>query len=212
LFAEAGAMTRIHKLNEDLFVEHPRYGSRPKITGLNPRNDYYRVFLHWHSGDESRIPNTAIEADLKRQSPATVPVTHYFDVRRVCRDCSQQFIFFALEQKHWYEELGFGLDADCVRCPVCRKKQQGVARMRHRYEELFHVSHRSPDQNLEMAECCLTLMEESIFHPRQTERVRMLLNRVGDSCGEHDRLEALVVRLKEFEQRIGEPDAGDALH
>jgi len=190
------------------YVEHPRYGRRPRITGLNPRNDYLRVFLHWHSGDDCRIPNTAITADLSHQSPATVPVTHYFDVRRTCRDCGQPFIFFALEQRHWYEELGFGLDADCVRCPQCRKKQQGIARTRQRYEELFHVADRSSEQDLEMAECCLTLMEESLFHPRQAERVRMLLKRTADGHQQDADFLDLVERLREFECRNGEPASG----
>src|SRR5690554_738010 len=106
----------MNECSYDSYVEHPRYGRKPRITGLNPVNDYRRVFLHWHSGDDCRIPNTAVEADLSRQSPAAVPVTHYFDVKRACRDCGRPFIFYALEQKHWYEELGFCLEADCVRC------------------------------------------------------------------------------------------------
>jgi hypothetical protein len=191
------------------FVEHPRYGKRPKVTGLNPRKDYDSVFIHWHSPEECRIPETAIQADLSRQTPATVPVTHYFDVKRVCRDCGRPFIFFAEEQRHWYEELGFGLDSDCVRCAPCRKKQQGVARKRERYEVLFHVSSRSVEQNLEMADCCLTLIEEAIFHARQTERVRMLLKHVPEGRRSDRQFLALAARLDAIEMRLkretGEP-------
>jgi hypothetical protein len=162
------------------FVRHPRYGQRPRITGLNPESDYAtgKVFLHWHSPVECRIPNTAIPADLSRQLPATIPVTHYFDLKRQCRDCKKPFIFFAEEQKYWYEELGFPLESDCVRCTNCRKKQQGLERKRERYEELFHASERTIDQDLEMADCCLSLVEASVFHKRQVERVRMILKRV----------------------------------
>ncbi|WP_366929827.1 zinc-ribbon domain containing protein [uncultured Thiodictyon sp.] len=97
------------------FVDHPRYGRLPRMTGLNPDTNYTDVFLHWHSAKECRIPNTAIRADLSRQTPATVQVTHYFDVRRQCRDCDKPFIFFAEEQKYWYEILGFGLDSGLFR-------------------------------------------------------------------------------------------------
>ena len=101
------------------FVVHPRYGQGPRITGLNPETDHAaRVFLHWHSPQWSRIPNTAILADLSRQSTATVPVTHYFEVKRRCRDCGKPLIFFAVEQQYWYEELGFGLDSDCVEANI----------------------------------------------------------------------------------------------
>ena len=160
------------------FVTHPRYGQRPRITGLNPETDYGGdVFLHWHSPKECRIPNTAICANLSRQAPATVSVTHYFDVKRQCHDCGKPFIFFAEEQKYWYEELGFGLDSDCVRCVPCRKKQQGIARLREKYEELFHIPERTIDQNLEMAECCLGLIEASVFHKQQLQHIRILLTK-----------------------------------
>jgi len=190
------------------FVEHPRYGRRPHVTGLNPKTDFRAgVVLHWHSPKECRVPNTAIFADLSRQVAATVPVTHYFDVVRTCRDCGRSFLFFAQEQKHWYEELGFGLDSDCVRCVPCRKRQQGIARLRERYEELFHVQNRSSDENLEMADCCLSLIEESVFHRRQTERVRILLKQVVQDPDEHvdSRCRDLLARLRAFEAREDEP-------
>ena len=162
------------------FVAHPRYGQGPRITGLNPESDYAtaRVFLHWHSPEGTRIPNTAIAADLTKQLPATIPVTHYFDARRQCADCRKPFIFFAAEQKYWYEELGFSLDSDCVRCVLCRKKQQGLELNRQRYEELFHIEERTPEQNLEMAECSLALVEVGVFGKRQLERVRGILKKI----------------------------------
>ena len=96
------------------FVDHPRYGRRPNITGLNPNPMADDVRLHWNAtthdevvaqfesvtgkrwpyGDPGsyfdltkRISNTAITADLTQQTPATVSVTHYFDLERRCRDC-----------------------------------------------------------------------------------------------------------------------------
>ena len=110
--------------------------------------------------------------------PATVPVTHYFDAKRECADCGKPFIFFAAEQKYWYEELGFPLESDCVRCVVCRKKQQGLELNRQRYEELFHVQERTSAQNLEMAEYALSLVEAGVFGKRQLERVRATLKKV----------------------------------
>jgi hypothetical protein len=126
----------------------------------------------------TRIPNTAIVADTSRQTAATVPVTHYFDLERECRDCQRAFIFFAAEQKHWYEELGFGLDSDCVRCVECRKRQQGIARQRELYESLFHVENRTEEHTIQMADACLSLIESGTFTARQTQRVRMLLNSI----------------------------------
>lgn len=184
------------------YAKHPRYGRGPKITGLNVETVYGgNVFLHWHSPKECRIPNTAIPADLTRQAPATVPVTHYYDVKRNCKDCNRPFIFYAEEQKYWYEELGFGLDSDCVRCVDCRKRQQGIARTRDRYVELYHIKDRTTDENLEMAACCLSLIEAAVFHKRQTERVRMLINQItdeGDDIKQHQ-IEELKRRLLAIE-------------
>lgn len=166
------------------YVVHPRYGQRPRLTGLHPVRPATfgpgdpLVKFHWHSPEPERIPNTAVAADVSLQVFTTFPVTHYFDVRRVCHDCRRPFLFFADEQKHWYEELGLSIEADCIRCVDCRKQQQGIARRRETYERLFHVEQRTPEEDLEMAECCLALIEASVFSRRQTERVRMLLRRV----------------------------------
>lgn len=153
--------------------------------------------------DGSRmVPGTAMEADLSRQTPATVPVTHYYDIDKLCRDCGRRFIFFAEEQKYWYEKLGFSLDADAVRCPLCRKRQQIIARTRERYEQLFHSASRSVEDALEMADCCLTLVEEGVFHNRQLERVSMLLNRIPEESRSDRRFLDLIARKQVVEKRL----------
>lgn len=178
------------------FVEHPRYGRGPRFTDLATKSKPtgYRLASYI---SQDMIPGTAVEADLERQTSSPVPVLYYFDLQRLCVDCCRPFIFFAEEQKHWYENLGFVLDADCVRCVPCRKRQQGLGRMRERYEELYHVHDRSAEQDIEMAECCLSLIEASLFHRRQVERVRMLLNRIHSGIHEEmkEQYNALLARL-----------------
>jgi hypothetical protein len=204
------------------YVDHPRYGRRPNKTGLNPSPIDANVRLHWNTtthkeivaqyesilgkrwpyGDFSaytsgtkRIPGTAIVADVSKQIRATVPVTHYFDLERRCRDCNRQFIFFAEEQRYWYEELGFGLESDCIRCTDCRKKQQGIAWLRERYESLFHVETKSEELTLELADCCVRLVEEGVFTHARLEFARMLLNKIKvASDSKHQRQYADLVR------------------
>lgn len=184
----------------DNFVEHPRYGRRPQITGLDPQKnlapgDNY-VSPHWRSSSDSRIPNTAILADRRRQTPSTFPPTHYFDERRECRICHHPFIFFAQEQQHWYESLKFPMDADCRECPPCRKKQQSVARKRERYNELFHMEKRKPEENIEMAECCLALIEKETFSRKQIPTVRRLLKAVKEPTAKlQKRIDVIRARL-----------------
>jgi hypothetical protein len=190
------------------FVDHPRFGHRPRETGLDPDASWIptagnpRVEFHWHSSNISRIPNTAVTADCTKQIFASVTVTHYFDEVRVCQGCARRFIFFADEQKHWYEELGFSLEAKCTRCVPCRKKEQGTAKSRQRYEELFHIPKRTLDQSLAMAECCIELIETAHFSIRQTTRVRMLLNEAARASGSKGltRRTRLLARLLALEE------------
>lgn len=184
------------------FREHPRFGRTPRITGLNPvvvrpvAPGMQIINFLGHSG--TRIPSTAIEADAGKQKLAIFAllsaVSHYFDQHCVCTDCDLNFIFFAEEQKHWYEDLGLSLDKRCAHCVVCRKRHQALKKKLRRYEKLCQVSKLSEDEAIEMAECCLSLIEADMFLSPPTERVRMLLNRVP----EH-RCRELRVRLRSVE-------------
>lgn len=195
------------------FAVHPRYGQGPRVTGLDPKPSAALqpgealTVLHWHSPGRKRIPNTAVVANWRKQTFTVVPVTHYFDTARTCRDCGAEFIFYALEQQHWYEELGFSLDADCVRCVPCRKVDQARAAQRRRYETLLHASQRTDEESLEMAECCMALVEAALFSPRQTERVRMLLNATAATASSklQKRREQLRERLAAFAARSTSP-------
>jgi hypothetical protein len=216
------------------YVEHPRFGRFPHDTGLNPDPRSSNVSLHWNavsrqeialryealsgerwpygevpsSAKEScRIPNSAVAADLVRQTPATVPVTHYFDLERVCRDCLLPFIFHAEEQKHWYEVLGFGLDSNCVRCVLCRKRTQSIARLRKRYEHLLHMTDRTAEETLELADCCLSLVESTAFSLQKLQCVRMLLNQLSsdERSTIRPRTAELVARLSLFKGQGGKP-------
>jgi Probable zinc-ribbon domain len=87
--------------------------------------------------NETIFPESAIPADIKRQNYSVLPRTWYFDTLKTCRDCGRNFLFFAEEQKYWYERLGFAIDADCVRCPQCRKTDQTLRRRFKRYSQLI---------------------------------------------------------------------------
>ena len=78
------------------------------------------------------LPAGAVRGDPRRQLfCCEVPRYFYVDVDRTCRDCGAPFVFSAREQKHWYETLGFRLDASAVRCLPCRRayrRDKGIAR------------------------------------------------------------------------------------
>ena len=111
----------------DSYVEHPRFGRGPRITGLNVIEDLSNPQgpLLWIYPPESKIPNTGIVANTELQKINSFPTHYYFDQERVCLDCKHPFIWFAEEQKHWFEDLGFYLLTDCVRCVHCRQRRKG---------------------------------------------------------------------------------------
>jgi hypothetical protein len=123
-----------HKLRD--LVPHPRYGdqlipSGYKFTAEQVRNSF------WGYHRANIFPETAIPADTSRQNFSTYPRAIYVDILRECRTCGKPFIFFAKEQKHWFEELKFFIDADCVHCPKCRATNQRCQRHFRRYGKLI---------------------------------------------------------------------------
>jgi hypothetical protein len=143
------------------------------------------------------VPNTAVVADVARQGPATLPVTHYFDAKRVCRKCRRPFLFFAEEQKFWYEDLKFPLEADCLDCAPCRKDEQQLRVIRQKYDALLAESARTETNTLELVGCALVLVESSVFSEKVLPKLRgfltpLLVNPKGPS---YTQAQALVSRI-----------------
>lgn len=164
-------------------VPHPRYGttSRPRLGDrIAParlkltREEIAQSYWGYRGPGVTIFPESAIAADLSRQNFSVVPRTYYVDLLRTCRGCGRPFIFFAREQKHWYETLGFFVDADCVRCVECRQSDRRFRRRFQRYAE--HVGR--PDlSDKELA----TLLKDAVFLfeagvLRNEQRLRRLKN------------------------------------
>lgn len=84
-------------------------------------------------------PEFKLTADPARQNYSTFSIPFYVDVLTKCRNCLRPFVFYAQEQKHWYEELGFHVSSGCpARCPECRRSRRRLHRQFQRYSELSH--------------------------------------------------------------------------
>jgi hypothetical protein len=216
----------------DAYVEHPRYGKRPRFTALNPSPYDPKVSLHTNatslreiekhyrlitgkgfaflenleaagidSKKVARIAGTAIGADTSRQNTAFA-VTHYYDVERVCQACKRPFIFFAEEQRYWFETLQFPLHSDCIRCPNCRKTERFLARNRATYEKLLADKNRDWKDTLIMAGSALVLVEHGVFHSRVLERIRAALKTVPEKYRSTRLFEDVVRRLKQLKSNV----------
>ena len=192
------------------YVDHPRYGREPRITGVNAilgAKSLVGSFTFWFFGKgmtlhwrlmfnpDTLIQGTGVQADMTKHGNTSSFVTHYFDEKQTCATCGRKFIFFAEEQKHWYEELGFNLSAACDECVECRKRSQGLRRRQRRYEELHAIERRTDDEHLEMAEVALELREAKVFGTHVVEKVRGALHLCSPECRESERFQAIRKRL-----------------
>lgn len=98
-------------------------------------------------------------ADTSKQNFSIYPITIYVDIEKQCIQCERWFIFFAEEQKYWYENLGFYVDADCVKCIDCRKKEQSVKHLMRQYEMLVKNDRRTENETTELKNIALELLQ-----------------------------------------------------
>lgn len=163
------------------YAPHPRFGQRPRRTGLNPQTDFSSgVYLHWHSPEDCRVSDTAITANTEKQLQPTVAVTHYYDVKRLCRDCKRPFLFFAVEQAYWYEELQLPLEADCVRCTDCRSNARELSSIRAEYETLVTQEALSLEESVTLIRHGLRLVGEQVFGKKVLQRLAAELNQIAE--------------------------------
>lgn len=132
--AQPELMSKRQRSRATGLVPHPRYGAASVPSGEGLSEAAVRA-SYWGYRDAELFPESAIVADWKHQNFTTFPRAIYVDLLEHCRDCRRPFLFFAREQKHWYEDLGFYVDARCVRCPACRKTEGTLRRRFARYAE-----------------------------------------------------------------------------
>ena len=144
------------------------------------------------------FPETAIPADPARQHYAVYPRRFYIDQLRTCWDCARPFLFFAREQRYWFETLRFFVDADAVRCTDCRRARHATAAALRRYSAAMTQASLSDDALLAAVEDAAALAEAGVL--RRLERLGALKNRALRQLGERaaiERLEQQITRLRE---------------
>lgn len=154
------------------FVNHPRYGDQPIISGETHSAAEVRA-AHWsyarlNYDQKILFPETAIRANPMKQRTGYGWRRLYVDIARRCRSCGRWFLFFALEQKYWYEDLGFFIDADCVHCQDCRHKAHEEERLRARYAELLAMPGKTEEEWHELSRLGDHLYETGYIRRRET--------------------------------------------
>ena len=140
------------------YVNHPRYGIFPIPSGYKYRIDEIQ-FAHWRYGSLKIYPETAIPANIDKQNYAIYPRSIYVDIEEKCVDCKRYYIFFALEQKYWFEELNFWVDSHSIKCNECRKKDHVIKKMQNQYCYLVTKNARTPEDTMLLKSIAQELFE-----------------------------------------------------
>jgi len=77
---------------------------------------------------------TAIRADNGRQNCSICPRYWYVDAIFRCGRCGAEFAFSAADQRTWYEEYGFWVDALPKHCLTCRRDLRNLKAARQEYD------------------------------------------------------------------------------
>lgn len=87
----------------------------------------------------------AVRANVERQNYSMCPRHWYADAVFRCERCTGEFTFSAAEQRVWYEEYGFWVDAFPKHCLACRRALREVAHARQEYDRLVEATLASTD-------------------------------------------------------------------
>jgi len=155
------------------YINHSRYGK----VSMNNGYKYSLEEVHnsfWLYSYVTVFPKSTIPADTSKQRYCVFPRKLYVDIEKICKKCHGKFLFFALEQKYWYEVLGFYIDVDCVKCIECRKAEQKIKEKALRYEELIKNKNRTNREIKDLKYIAYDLYEIGYF--KNKSKLAQILN------------------------------------
>lgn len=155
-------------------VPHPRYGNEPIPSDVKGVSTEAILRSHWSYRSREIFPESVLMADTSKQHFNVFPRECYVDIRKICRSCQRPFLFFAAEQKHWFEVLQFYVDADCVHCPECRVQRIAAKRACQRYSSLILLAKPTPDELQQLVDAAVLLHAQGTLKSR--DRLGQLKN------------------------------------
>jgi hypothetical protein len=155
-------------------VPHPRYGTEIVSSGSVGEHDAIPGPPEWSK--DVTFPESALPADVRKQNFTTMSHRHwYVDTLRDCRRCRRPFVFFAREQRYWYETLRCRVEVECRECVECRASLRTVRRRLKRYGELVVDRDLTDEDMLALASDVAFLWTEGLL--RDEQRLRRIRNR-----------------------------------
>lgn len=129
----------------------------------------------WQVRAGSALPGTAVFADVSRQNYPLFPRPIYVDMLKTCRTCHRPFLFYANEQRFWFETLRLPIDVDCVNCVPCRKHARRVKASLDRYANALNAARLDAKDMKTFVDDTQFLLEQGLL--RNLSRVGALKNR-----------------------------------
>lgn len=104
----------------------------------------------------------------------------YYDREKKCGGCSKPFLFYAAEQKFWWEVLGIPIEISAVRCCACRSRERKSTAWLREYNKLRRETpvSRVPSICQRTAALMLILRDAGKLDLKSLAPVRTILNRV----------------------------------
>ena len=145
------------------FVDHPRYGKSPIISGFYLEEHEIPYFYR----KRNHVNGTAVKADLGKQHRGMVHTDYYLDLIKDCPSCNKKFILFAQEQKYWYEDLQFMFPyTHKVKCTTCRRvvhEHKNHIKIFSKYKHKLDTDILESNELTELIESAIHLKQEKYF-------------------------------------------------
>ena len=141
------------------------------------RDDVREMPEHFFWGSLRIDHASAVRADPDRQNYGVCPRYWYVDAVFRCARCGEEFTFTVAEQRAWFEEYGFWVDAFPKHCRSCRQELRELKVVRQRYDAMVSdtMAKGSADQKWELASLIDQLYElGGELHARINENRRIL--------------------------------------
>lgn len=128
----------------------PMYGDIPLLpVAYVDLQGQERIHYQFDPDYAPPLPKGALRGDIRKQQYCPIcdePRYFYLDDPRTCVQCAQPFVFRAVEQKLWYETLGFRLSAVATRCLPCRRKRRSGLALQRQLAAAKERAQREPDR------------------------------------------------------------------
>ncbi|MBA3237056.1 MAG: zinc-ribbon domain containing protein [Parachlamydiaceae bacterium] len=159
------SLNSLKKSKEKIVLPHPLYGEIPAAQGMYTTKHGNVISSGFYYPDPNYVPSLppgAIRGNVGLQEFCPIhhfPKYFYVDEEVECVQCRDKFVFFAGEQKFWYESLKFNFHSHAINCQACRKQnrsQKKIIKQLQKAYEIYEANLKDPVAMLALAQAiCL---------------------------------------------------------